>query len=189
MKYLAYAKVLVLVVVLVFVVRIMNSTSPGSISRMMATLGIDVGGAASPGLHPSSGPESANAVPLNLCPTRIHAISWSDGRVIEEAKDGMKSNWLAGEPAPHEIGALEMEKWLSRHCQVRVEPQTVKSGESVTFRPLLKVEYVDHASQQLFRSDSGIYRFGEQVFTSLDLNRAVGELTQVANFTKAANEP
>ena len=190
MRFLAFAKLFILVGALFVVIQIMHSTNPNAVTRFMATIGIETGGTTSSlGFHPSSGVASPELTPLNLCPTRIHAISWSDGRVIQESKDGMRVEWKAGEPVPHEIGAIEMEKWLSRHCQIEVEPKKLAAGESINFKPLFKVQYIDQASTELFRSDSGLYRFGETVFSSLDLNRAIGELTEVASFTKPANAP
>lgn len=189
MRFLAFAKVFILLAALFIVVQVMRSTSPDSVSRFMSSIGIETGGAGSRGFHPASGVVSADLKPLNICPTRIHAISWSDGRVIQEDKSGMRTQWKAGEPVPHEIGAIEMEKWLSRHCQIEVEPKKLAAGEAIHFKPLLKVQYIDRAATELFRSDSGLYRFGEKIFTSLEMNRAISELTQVASFTKPANAP
>ncbi len=141
-----------------------NNMTPEKVSQGMEQVG----------LAPAGAPES-----VNLCRTRVHAIIWPDGRKIQEARDQMKAHWQAYNLNPEDIGSMDVEKWLSLHCEVpgvSREPSAAHPTKAfVTF------EYIDGGRENLDRSDDGVYRFAGRTFASPVLDKAFEDLIKLAN--------
>ncbi len=169
-----YLKVLILVAALAIVFYIMTHMSPGKVEAGMANVGLpEAGGAATP--LRSAGSESEQ---INLCHTRIQAIIWPDGRKVQEFKDGMKLKWQAYNLDPSDIGYMDMEKWLSLHCEVAA---SARDASASAFKPFVTIDYIDGTKEELARANGGVYRFGGKTFVSPDLEKAISDLISLAN--------
>lgn len=188
MKILIALKLLALTVTLAFVIWAMKSLNAESVSRFLTSVGIEPG-AHAPSLQPGNKAEHEGER-LNLCRTRVRALIWPDGRRIEEEINGLDMSWKAHDPAEREVSYLEMEKWLSQHCQVTVQPRELAQGETLEFNDHLTVRFIDgvEAVIQLAQVD-GTYRIDGKIFRSDDLRAALSELRQIAQFKDPAQEP
>lgn len=180
MTKLIYLKIFVLVAALGMVFYIITHMSPEKVETSLQQVGLQTGGvpATVAGRAPIGVPASSNES-INLCRTRIQALVWPDGRKIQEFKDGMKLKWQAFNLDPADFGTMEMEKWLSLHCEVATSAPSDASASS--FTPYIKIEYIDGTKEVLARSVSGDYRFSGKTFASPDLDKAVSDLISLAN--------
>lgn len=168
---LVYLKVIVLIAALAAVVYVITHMSPARVAAGMNSVGLEAGGA----------PTAETSV--NLCPTRVHAIVWPDGRKIQELPGGMKAKWQAYNLDPVDIGSMDMEKWLSLHCAVQATVTPVPTGAA--FAPYAVFNYIDGTKQTLTRTPDGLFRIEEKqlAFKSPDLDRAFADLISLANLT------
>ena len=171
MNKLVYLKVLVLLAALCGVIYVINHMSAEKVSQGMEKVGIAV-----PAATPGSAPTGES---VTLCRTRVHAIIWPDGRKIEEARDGMKARWQAYNLTPQDIGSMDIEKWLSLHCEVAAVARDASSASQA--KPFVSFEYIDKGRENLDRSADGVYRFAGRSFTSPDLDTAFADLIKLAN--------
>lgn len=181
MNKLIYLKVFVLVVALGAVVYVITHMSPDKVAQSMSQVGLAPAPAVAP---PSSAPlpgtagvVAAATETINLCKTRVHAIVWPDGRKIQEARDGMKARWQAYNLNPEDIGSMDVEKWLSLHCEVAAN----EHPGAAAFAPYVTFEYIDGSHEALERSADGVYRFAGRTFASPALDQAFKDLIQLAN--------
>jgi len=181
---LVYLKVVVLVLALCGVVYVITHMSPTKVAAGMEQVGLNP----APVGAPPSAPAAATAVEtaggvagptasVNICPTRVHAIVWPDGRKLQEASGGMKARWQSYNLTPEDVGSMDIEKWLSLHCQVSVTDHAA----SASMKPYVTFEYIDGKKEALDRSDDGVYRFAGKTFVSPDLDQAFADLIKVAN--------
>jgi hypothetical protein len=141
-------------------------------------VGLDAGsaGAAPNAAKAPSGSNSGEQV--NLCRTRIHAIIWPDGRKIQEFESGMKLRWQAYNLDPTDIGYMDMEKWLSLHCEVAA---SARDASASVFKTFVTIVYIDGTKEELGLAGDGTYRFAGQTFASPDLVKAISDLISLAN--------
>jgi hypothetical protein len=161
---LVYFKVFVLLAALGGVIYIITHLTPAKVSEGMAQAGL-------------SEPAQAGAEKINLCRTRVHAIVWPDGRKIQEARDGLKARWQAYNLNPEDIGSMDVEKWLSLHCEV----PGVARDASLPTKAFVTIEYIDGGRENLDRADDGVYRFAGRTFVSPELDKAFEDLIKLAN--------
>lgn len=173
MNKLVYLKVLVLVVALGGIVYVITHLNAG---KMQA--GLDQMGLSQPGTTAAAPVAEGEEVKINLCPNRVHAIVWPDGRKIQETTTGLKRKWQAYNLDPVDMGYMDMEKWLSLHCEIQASP--LKTAD-VAFGPLLTIEYIDGSREAMQRSPEGLYRFTATTFDSPDLTQALEDLVVIAN--------
>jgi hypothetical protein len=178
-------KVLVLILALVGVIGVMRGIDARGVQGLFEALGVEPGAPGSPGLLPSKRPLVAGETRVNICPNRIHAIVWADGRKVEEIREGLKLRWTAFDPQPREIGYMDVEKWLSLHCQVAGSPVSEIDQEQVEFRDFVTIQYIDKKETKVQRAEGDIIRFGEAssvIYRSEDFMQALQELEQTAGF-------
>jgi len=176
---------------LVLVIAIMRGMTPDKVENFFAALGIEPGTAQSPGLQPGSRPLAEGEERFNICRTRIHSITWPSGRRVEEFREGLKLRWTAVDPQPREIGYMEVEKWLSSHCQVIVRP--LNEAPEVAGKPSeIVIRFVDNTSATIRNLGGAVYDlkdFGEErLVESPDLQEALLELQRIAQFDPASGE-
>ncbi len=183
MNKLVYLKVVVLVLALCGVVYVITQMSPAKMAAGMEQVGL---APASPVGAPPSAPVASvasaagtagAATSVNLCRTRVHAIVWPDGRKLQEVTSGMKARWQAYNLTPEDVGSMDIEKWLSLHCEVAVSDHAA----SASSKPYVTIEYIDGSKEALDRSDDGVYRFAGKTFVSPALDQAFADLIKVAN--------
>lgn len=179
MRALVYFKIAALVVLLAGVSCVIRKVNPDSTTRFLAALGIEPGTVESPGLQSGGGTRwEPGMTRMSLCPTRIHAISWLDGKEVRETREGLKSKWMVFDPRPREIGYLEMEKWLSRHCQIVVESTT--KPPATQFESFMIIRYVDGSELHIKHGGTVLFLFGNQAYLSEDFRSALDEITAIA---------
>ncbi len=152
MKSGTYIRIVVMAFALVAVLWLMRSLSADSMAKLFENLGLQAGGAGAPGFQVAGRPLQSGEERLNLCPTRIVAFKWTDKfggprRSIEERQQpgGIKMQWLAVAPEPREVNYLEIEKWLTLHCQVTVRNIEEQEVAHYSSRVPLEIHYVDGA--------------------------------------------
>lgn len=180
MKPLFIAKIAMLLVMLVGVLYGIRSMNSHSVQRAFEALGLQTGNGESPGFHPANRALAPGEKSFNLCPTRIHAVVWSERRKVEEFRDGMKLKWIAVDPAPRELGYMEIEKWLSAHCQIAVKPV---NDSAANYADFISVRYIDGTELKIGKSADGSYRTEgatPEAFQSPDLAAALEELEKIA---------
>jgi hypothetical protein len=188
MRLLQILKVMVLILILMGVIAVMRGINAGSVQGFFDALGIEPGAAGSPGLQPSQRPLAAGESRVNICPNRIHAIIWADGRKVEEIRQGLKLRWTAFDPEPREIGYMDVEKWLSLHCQIVGRPADASSREQADFRDFVIIQYIDKKETKVQSAGGDLIRFDEdsaRVYHSEDFLQALEELEQTAGFQRS----
>jgi hypothetical protein len=178
MKPLVLIRVIFMVLLLAAVVYVMRNLNSSSMDRAFGNLGIAAGNAQAPGLHPSSRLLAPGEEAYNLCPTRVRAVIWPDGKKIEEKKDGLKLRWMAADPQPREIGYLEVEKWLSQHCQIAVQKKPADATALAASSKII-VQYIDGSEKTFGLAKPGEFIEGGSVLISSDLESALAELRKI----------
>ena len=180
-----------MLVALILVVAMMRGVTPEKMDQVFTALGIEPGTAQSPGFQPGSRPLEKGEERFNICRTRIHSISWPSGRRVEEFKEGLKLRWLAVDPRPREIGYMEVEKWLSAHCQVIVRPLNEAPAETGKLVEIV-IRFVDNTTATIRNLGGALYDlkdFGEErLVESPDLMEALLELQRIARFDPPSGE-
>lgn len=188
-----YIRLGVLVIALVLVFVGMKAMTPQAIQGAFSALGVEPGAAGQPGFQSGGKPLAQGEERRTLCRTRLRAIRFADDRAVAEVSKGMKLDWTAEDGAGEKksvrsIGYLEMEKWLSQHCQFLAAP----AGEmAVGEVPAVVFEFIDGSSWglsqagPLFLPDSG----PKTPFSSPDLQAALAELRQLAGFPVDSKSP
>jgi hypothetical protein len=180
---LIWVRAALLGVSLLAVVFVIRNTNQGAIEKAFLSLGIEPGTGQSPGLQPGSRPLQPGESRWTICTNRIRRIEWFAGDGIEEQKEGLKMRWLAyvydpkvgarGPGAPRsrelQLDYMDMEKWLSRNCQVIIselksqdpaglspDPGAAEMAAEAKLRygsltPLLRVEFIDGSQVELSR--------------------------------------
>lgn len=184
MNKLLILKIVILVGALAMIISIMGKLSPEKVTDALATIGAAPGTPDSPGLQPWTREVKPGEERFNICRTRVHAVVWADGKKVEELKQGLKLTWRSFNPEPRELPYMGVEKWFSRHCQIVIQPvrdaaQTPAPGD---FQPYLKLEFIDGEAQLIERTVDGIFRSGDAIFKSDDLEAAMAELSAIAQF-------
>jgi hypothetical protein len=186
-----------MVAALIAVVWLMRSLDAGSMAKLFDNFGLQAGGAGAPGFQVAGRPLQPGEERLNLCPTRIVSFIWSEKygvprHSIEERQrpGSIKMQWLAFAPAPRELSYLEIEKWLTLHCQVTARQITEKDIAHFSSRVPLAIHYVDGGAISIDEIDRQFFRIGEKFFESSDLAVALKELRIVAQMeSKVVNMP
>lgn len=181
---LLYVKVLVLIAALGMIVYVISNLTPEKVNDSLAAIGAAPGTADAPGLQPWTRPVGEGEERFNVCRTRVHAIEWPDGKKIEEKKVGLKLTWEAHSPEVRELPYLGVEKWFSRHCQIVVAMEAGSGASSSVgdFNQFLTLVFVDGSRTLILRNSAGIFRIETKDFKSADLDEAVVELKQIAQF-------
>ena len=171
-------KLVVLVAALVGVLYLIRHLNEESVAKGFQAIGIEPAPPMKPG-------ESR----FNLCRTRVKALVWPDGRKIEQSEREMKATWMAFDSgaalgavsSAREMNPLEVEKWLSLHCQV-----TVSRHERAPLEPFvdfLTLQFIDGTSMRIRRSQNWMFVIdGVESFSSPDLRAVVDEAAQLAQF-------
>jgi hypothetical protein len=191
-------KLIVMVLMLTGVLYSIRSMNEKSVEKAFDALGLQEGGAGSPGLQAAGAALKPGEERFNLCRTRINGIEFGTGRKINEATAGLKTTWLASEPvlgqkqdpapsgAPREIGTLDIEKWLTQHCQIVVRAVPHAAVESLNSRSKIDVRYVDGTTLSLLRIGGRYFEIGQRDFESEDFAAALVELQLLAQFNPAS---
>jgi hypothetical protein len=172
---LLYLKVFVMVAALAGVIYVMTHLSPDKVETSLKDVGLTP-----PAQQAAPGASAEANGKVNLCQTRVHAIVWPDGRKIQEASGGLKAKWQAYNLNPVDIGSMDVEKWLSLHCEVAVRDADASASAAV-FGPYVTFSYIDGTQENLERAPDGAYRFKTKTFTSDDLTKAMSDLVSLAN--------
>lgn len=192
MKPTLFFKIVTLIAALVFVLIAIRSINAGSVGKFFAALGIEPGTQSSPGLQPGGSSLAPGEERFNICRTRIVGVRFVDGRQIVEEKNGFKMRWMAVEREPREIGYLDVEKWLSRHCQITIRPAGEMAADAEKSR-WLEIRYVDGSLAVIHRVRGGVFDFsalGERrAAASPELESAVAELLSVAQMAPLPPQP
>lgn len=176
LKYLLFVKVLLLVLMLGFVLWSMKVIDTQSVARVFSALGI----------------ESDASAQMKLCRSRVRALVFPDGRKVEERVDGLSMSWMAYGPEAHEISYLDMEKWLSKHCQIKVEPLKPQDEVRSAYGEFLTLQFVDGKQIKIevaggSASPEALFRIDGELVRSNDLRSAVDELVRIAQFNDVPN--
>jgi hypothetical protein len=189
-----------MVAALVGVVWAIKTLNSGAMNQAFDALGLQAGGAGSPGLQAAGRPLQPGEERFNLCPTRIVGFVWNgsspEGRkAIEEKKDGIKMHWMAQSSVggDREIAYLEIEKWLTSHCQIVVrlkpnQPADQAAGEPVDksvagaekARENLEIAYVDSSRKSIETLGPQTFRLDGKIYESPDFADALKELRDAA---------
>lgn len=183
-------RLVLMVIALVAVILLIRNLNSGSMDKAFNTLGLQAGGAGSPGLQAAGRPLLPGEERYNLCPTRITGFIWNaenpgTRRSIEEKQIGAKMHWMVYEPAEREISYLEIEKWLTSHCQIVVRPApapTPAGAANTTAGPHfpLEIHYVDGSHKSFEQIGAHLFRIEGQAFDSDDFALALAELRNTA---------
>ena len=163
------------------VIYLIRAVNGESVARGLMVMGIESGTSQSPGLRAGQRLLLPGEETLSICRTRVKAILLPNGNRIEELREGVKLTWMAYDPNPREIGYLEVEKWLSQHCQITI----VKQTESRILTPgpgKLTLEYISGAPMVIQVRGANEFETGEAKFHSPDLTSALAELGRIAQF-------
>jgi hypothetical protein len=189
-KYGLYFKILFLVAALIGTFFAMKNLNPEKVQTAFQALGIEPGAPGQPGLQPGGAPLAQGEIRRSLCLTRIHAIRFPDGKALVEVKKGMKLDWTAEESGKsRSVGYLDIEKWLSRHCQfvakpvsAAEEPDLVPQNEP---KPYVIIEFIDKSRWEIHRSGEVLFTVSDPTdrFLSPDLDSALEELKVLAGLT------
>lgn len=171
----------------IWAIRSLNSPgTTSSLNNAFQALGLQAGGAGSPGLQAAGRELKASEERFNLCRTRIVGVEFGSGRKIEEARDGFKVKWLASDPQSREISTLEVEKWLTQHCQIVIQVVDPSTTASFNSEAPLTFHYVDNSSLILKHIDGHYFQIDGRTVDSTDLARALIELQEIALFQPAS---
>jgi hypothetical protein len=184
-----FLKVAALTAALFMVITISRGLNTNTVEKAFQALGIEPGTPNSPGFQPGGQPLAPGEERFNICRTRIVSFAWSPERRIEEKKEGLKLIWLAYSPDAREIGTIEVEKWLSLHCQIRIKPiDGVIESESSPKE--LTLSYVDGSKAVIRRYAGARYDLRElgeaRPVRSLDFEAALAELEAIGGFQAEA---
>jgi hypothetical protein len=176
LKYLIFVKVLLLVLMLGFVLWSMKVIDASSVARVFSALGIS----------------SESPAQMTLCRSRVRTLAFPDGRKIEERVDGLSMSWMAYGPEAHEISYLDMEKWLSKHCQINVEPLKPQDEARSAYGDFLSLQFIDGKQIKIEvaggrASPEALFRIDGELVRSEDLRLAVEELVRIAQFNEVPN--
>jgi hypothetical protein len=172
-------KIMGLLLTLVIVMYAMRHINDNSMQGVFQALGVDAGGGSnSPGFQASGRARVQGEERIAICPTRIHSITWADGRRIEETENGLKLKWMGYVPDARELTYLEVERWLSQHCQVVGQPLPLKAQDQPA--PYLTIQYVDGSKIEIYRMGDDLFRFGAKgLYRSKDFVEAIRELEHI----------
>lgn len=180
-----FIRAAVLLIALVGVIYAIRTLQPSSVQKAMLALGVEPGTQASPGLQPASRALQEGEQHLNICRTRIHAIEFDGGQKVEEFKQGLNLKWLAFEDSkPRELGYLDVEKWLSRHCQIIVKPVDEAALPKDAVRGKVKLVYIDRTELPIDWIYGHHFQFEGKTYDSTDFADALAELRGLASFEK-----
>jgi hypothetical protein len=116
---------------------------------------------------------------FNLCPTRVSEIQeQSHYGQVAIAQDGR--HWKRLQPKVQDIENTQMEIWLGRYCQLKLD----ESLDSETARrefvkePLsqIRITYIDGTQKLIQRHPRGVYQENEKYFRSNTFDVALAEL-------------
>ena len=172
-------KILGLAVTLLIVMYAMRHINDGSMQGVFQALGVDAGGGSnSPGFQASGRIRAQGEERIAICPTRIHSVNWADGRRIEETESGLKLRWMGYTPDQRELTYLEVERWLSQHCQVVAQPLPLNEHEKLA--PYLTIHYIDGTKLEIDRLGDDLFRFGVKgTYRSKDFIDAIHQLEHI----------
>ena len=189
---------------LILIIWSSTGLSVDKINAAFHALGIEPGAAGSPGLQPGGLPLQPGEERRTLCRTRIASFHFPEGRSIVEEKRGPRLEWLSeelqtvagSEPTllRRELSYMEMEKWLSRHCQYVVKPGDGSEASGLAIAPLVRVVFVDkseinfgRAGEWVGEMEQGAFKGGR--FKSPDLLSALDELKVLAQWISPPPAP
>ncbi len=162
----------------VFAIRALNTSK---VEGFFHAIGVEPGVPQSPGLQPGSRPLSEGEERYNICRTRIHSVEWKD-RKVEEFREGLNMRWMAVDPTPREISYMEVEKWLSRNCQIIIQPFQAASSDRSLFNDFVTVQYIDGQKLIIKRGPGPVYQIESKTFHSPYLDNALKDLEKIAQF-------
>lgn len=182
-------KIFVLIVALIATFVAMKGANTENVQKAFSALGVEPGAPGSPGLQPGGTALQAGEERRTLCMTRIHAIRFPDGRAVVEVKRGLKLDWTAEEDGKtRSLAYMDVEKWLSLHCQFIARPASEPTDEEITPQtepqPFVDIEFIDKTKWQISRSGDVLFTVSDPKdrFYSDDLKAALNELRVLAGF-------
>lgn len=168
-RFVAWARVAALLVILACVIFSIRWFQSGSAGPYFAAMGFE-------------GSAPGDADHLNLCPTRIHSIEWGSGVRVEERQDGLRGSWRLTKPEDRELSYLDIEKWLSRHCEITLEP--LEAAPDVGYTALWTIEYVDGQRGRLEGAGADRFRWNGRLIRSRELSEGITELAEIAGLAR-----
>lgn len=184
-----FFKIFLLIVALIGTFVAMRGASTENVQKAFSALGIEPGAPGSPGLQPGGSALQAGEERRTLCRTRIHAIRFPDGRAVVEVKRGLKLDWTAEEDGKsRSLAYMDVEKWLSLHCQFIARPASEATDEETAPepdpQPFVDIEFIDKTKWQISRSNDVLFAVSDPKdrFYSDDLKAALSELRVLAGF-------
>ncbi len=193
-KFGLYFKIAVLLAALAGTFIAMRSLNQEKVQSAFQALGIEPGAPGQPGFQPGGAPVSDGEIRRTLCLTRIHAVRFPNGNAVVEVKKAMNLDWTAEESGKtRSIAYLDIEKWLSRHCQFvakplkdSAEPELVPQNEP---QPYVVIEFIDKSRWEIHRSGDVLFTVSDPSdrFLSPDLDSALEELKVLAGFAVDSN--
>ncbi len=115
-------------------------------------------------------PAHDDSATINLCPTRVTAISQNSGTTV--VQDGLA--WFRKiNGGMEELDPIAVEKWFGRNCKVKVE---FEKDAAVSGAPVATLAFVSGPPQVLIVSAAGIYSWMGQAFRSQELEGALKDL-------------
>lgn len=183
MRFLLFLKTATLILLLYGVFYVMYNLSSSSVEKFFHAMGIEPGVKSSPGFQPANRKLQAGEKRHNICPTRIGAIVLNDGRKVEETKNGLKLKWMAHTDETREISYLEIEKWLSQHCQIAIQPVELSSDQAkAPFSRFVTLKFIDGTEIEFQRGPGNLLKLENQAFRSIDFLDALNELGEIAGW-------
>lgn len=183
MSKLLFLKIAFMIGALAMIIYVIGNLNADKVSNSLAAIGAAPGTADAPGLQPWTREVKPGEERFNVCRTRVHSVIWPDGKKVEEKKQGLKLTWEAHDPEVRELPYLGVEKWFSRHCQIVISKDlAIGGGDNPLFKNFLTLVFVDGTRSTFERTDYGVFRVDGKLFRSRDLEEAVVELSQIAQF-------
>jgi hypothetical protein len=201
-KYLIIIKIVLLSSVLIMVLWTMRVVDAASVSQFFANLGVQQ--SIQQGV-PEVRQAQEKISTYRLCQSRVHSITWPNGDRIEERVDGMKMTWMAYDPRPRVINYLDMEKWLSQHCELLIQEPHLEDLSRNGYWKYLKIQFVGGKEVEIMHADAindadlglkrsandhsatSVFFVDGKVFRSMNLVDAIASLRSIAQFHPVDN--
>lgn len=121
---------------------------------------------------------------INLCPNRIHRLTFKDQKRIEEIKVGSDLQWRALDPDPRPLNYLGLEKWLGERCYIAASLMDEKIENLGNFETTLKIDFIDQSSASLMQNSAkpDVYSWDGRLYNSPAMTSALKELRGLAGW-------
>ena len=114
-------------------------------------------------------------VKLSWCESRVISLKADSQFTIQQEGNAWK--WSSAQNTGV-ANFIEVEKWLANYCNINIVD--VAQGIVGALEPVLRVTFVKGEQAELLRSANGIYSWKSHTFRSAKLDKAMHELTSLA---------